>query len=85
MKKFNLEHQYQLYLQRGGVPEERMHPVQRVETKRAFFGACGQILILLRDDVGALEDNEAAKALESLMSQVEKYWAAEVINHQKSN
>ena len=40
MKKL-LEKQYQLYLERVGITESQMHPIQKIETKRAFMGACG--------------------------------------------
>lgn len=55
-KQFDLEHQYQLYLKRVALSENTMHPQQKKQLKEAFMGACGQMLILLRDDVGALEE-----------------------------
>lgn len=74
-KKFSLENQYQLYLKRVGITEEQMHPIQRKETKQAFFGACGQMLILFRDGIGAIEnENEAVQTMESMMTQVAEYF-----------
>jgi hypothetical protein len=64
----NLEHQYQLYLERMGLSEDRMHPVQKMQLKQTFYGACGQMLTLLRDEVGALEEDEAVEAVEALAS-----------------
>lgn len=75
--EFNLEHQYQLYLERVGLKEATMHHAQRTETKRAFMGACGQILIMLRDDVGKLEENEAIDTLDNLINQVSDFWLTE--------
>jgi len=79
MKKpeFNLEHQYQLYLQRVGLSETLMPVAQMRESKRAFMGACGQILIMLRDDVGKLEENDAVMTLDSLVTQVSNFWLTE--------
>lgn len=82
MKKpeFDLHHQYQLYLKRIQLNEKTMSPIQRKETKRAFFGACGQLLILLRDDVGELEENEAVEVMDDMISQVGNFWANEIIS-----
>jgi len=74
---FSLEHQYQLYLKRVGLKEAMMHPAQRTETKRAFMGACGQMLVMLRDDLVELPENEAVETLQDLNNQVSNYWLAE--------
>lgn len=76
-KTFNLENQYQLYLERVGLKEANMHPVQRTETKRAFIGACGQMLILLRDDLGALEESKAIETMQDMINQAGEYFMKE--------
>ena len=75
--KFNLEKQYLLYLSRMGLSEQRMHPQQKIQLKQAFMGACGQMLMLLRDDVGALEENEAVKVMEGMISEVGNFFISE--------
>lgn len=75
--EFKLEHQFQLYLKRVGLADKLMSVAQMRETRRAFMGACGQILILLRDDVGKLEENEAIVTLDNLIKQVSNFWLAE--------
>lgn len=55
MNQFNLENQYQIYLQLVNLNESTMSPIQRTETRRAFMAGCGQMLVLMRDEVGALE------------------------------
>ncbi len=72
--QFDLEYQYQLYLQRVGLDENRMHPVQKRETKQAFYGACGQILVLLRDDLSTLDEKKAMNAFQNLYNQVSNYF-----------
>ena len=74
---FNLEHQYQLYLERVKLKESQMAPIQRKELKRAFMGACGQMLFLLRDDVGSLEEDEAINTLDDMINQVSDFWLTE--------
>jgi hypothetical protein len=50
MKKFDLLHQYQAYLNRVDLDETKMSQIQAIEMKRCFMGACGQMLVLLHDD-----------------------------------
>lgn len=75
--EFNLEHQYQLYLERVKLKESQMSLIQRQELKRAFMGACGQMLVLLRDELGELPENEAVETLQNLHDQVGNFWLAE--------
>lgn len=77
MEQFNLEKQYQLYLKRIGVKESQMHPTQKVETKRAFMGACWQMLILLRDDIVELDEDKAIEQLQDMINQVQSFWIKE--------
>lgn len=71
---FNLEHQWQLYMQRVKMNEATFPPMQVKETKQAFYGACGQMLVLLREDIAALSEDEGIKKLEDLSDQVMKYF-----------
>ena len=75
--KYNLENQYNLYLKRDGLKETDMHPIQKKETKRAFIGACGQILVLLRDDLSELPEKEGVQELESMLGQVGNFFLNE--------
>ena len=71
---FDLEYQYQLYLKRVALPESKMHPQQKIETKRAFFGACGQMLMMLRDDLPKLSGEGGYNVLEGMIIQVENFF-----------
>jgi hypothetical protein len=73
-RKFSLEFQYQLYLKRIGLTEETMHPEQKIQTKQAFFGAIGQILIVLRDDMYDCTEDEAVQVMEAMMNEVTQYF-----------
>lgn len=73
-EKFKLETQWQKYLEMVGLSEAKMPEDQKREMKRAFMGACGLMLILLRDEVGELDDNEAVKVLDGFMTQLENFW-----------
>jgi phosphopantetheine adenylyltransferase len=77
MQEFNLEHQYQLYLQRMALSESTMHPQQKIQLRQTFFGASGQILILLSDELSKLEEEKAIETLQDLINQVGNFFLAE--------
>lgn len=70
--------QYELYLEIMGLRKETMPEDQLRETRRAFMGACGQMLSLLKDDLTKIEDeDEAARILEGMENQVLDFFKAE--------
>lgn len=77
MQEFNLENQYQLYLQRMSLSESTMHPQQKIQLRQTFFGASGQMLILLRDELSKLEEEKAMETLQDLINQVGNFFLAE--------
>ena len=77
-KKFTIEHQYGLYLERVNLKEVDMHPVQKKQLKQAFFGAYGQCLLSMRDDVAALSEEEGVKILDAQMKEVLDFFNSEV-------
>lgn len=74
MSKFNLEAQYKLFLQRMGLNEQNMHPEQKIQLKQTFFGACGTILLLFRDDISELDEDKGVEAMQSMLQQVEYFF-----------
>lgn len=78
MEKFDLNYQWNLYLEKIGLKEESMFPIQLTETKRAFFAACGQMLLLLRDDIPQYKADKAIEILENMTMQVKSFWEVEV-------
>ena len=76
-KEFQLEYQYQEYLKKVALKESDMHPQQRKQLRQAFMGACGQLIILLRDDVGKLEESDAIKVMQDMINQVGNYFLKE--------
>ncbi len=74
MDKFNLEKQYELYLQRVNLKESDMGEVQKREMRATFIGACGQMLILLRDDLGVLPEDLAIETMQDMINQVAEYF-----------
>lgn len=54
-----------------------MHPIQKKQIRQTFFGASGQMLILLRDEVSKLEEEEAIHLLQDMLNQVSNFFLAE--------
>jgi len=74
-EKFNLEVQYDMYLKRVGLNQTAMHPIQNKLMKDSFLAACGIMLVMLRDDLGAIDDEmEAIYVMENLMTQVSMHF-----------
>lgn len=82
MDEFNIEDQYQFYLNLVGLKEDKMHPVQKKQTKMAFYGAYGQLLVTLKEDVSRLETKKAVKVLSDMLEQVDNFWKNEEKNHE---
>lgn len=76
-KKFNIEHQYSLYLKKMNMNEEEMHPVQKQETKRAFISGMGHMMKLLYDDFADLDQEQAVMKLDDMFNQVNDFFKKE--------
>jgi hypothetical protein len=77
MKTFDLEKQYKLYLKRVALKEDEMMPLQRKQLRQVFMGACGQMLLLLRDELSLLEEDEAIITMQNMLNQVSDYFLKE--------
>ena len=76
--KIDLEKQWKIYLDNAQVKESQLIPIQRQEMKRAFFGGLGQALLVMRDEVGMIEnEDEAVDCLQDMLNQVGQFWMAE--------
>ncbi|MCO5238852.1 MAG: hypothetical protein M9904_02245 [Chitinophagaceae bacterium] len=81
MKTFDIRDLYKEYLQRTGLDEIRMPAIQKQETRRAFYGGCGHMLILLLNKISEMGDVEGALAIDDLLNQVGKFWITEANAH----
>ena len=78
MNPFNIEDQYQFYLKKMKLSEATMHPTQRVQLRQTFMGACGIILLLIRDEFATLSDEDGDRMFTSMIDQVGVYWNKEM-------
>jgi hypothetical protein len=70
----SVEYQWQMYLRRIGLwPEEIMMPDQRKQLKRAFFGAWGQFLMMLKHDMPE-EEQLIHDLLDQQTEEVGEFW-----------
>ncbi len=78
MGKLDFEQQYQHYLKLTLQDESKMSAIQRLETKRAFMGGCGQTLVICSEELPRLSntelDNETTKKLGYLFKQINDYF-----------
>ena len=82
MKKLitTVEEHYQFYLEKMALDENKMHPVQKVETRRVFFGAWGQLLMFMQNDITELPDEKGFEILDSMIDEVGQFFINEVHN-----
>lgn len=83
--QFKVADQYQMYLRRVELKESDMHPAQRSEIKRAFFGAWGQMLALMQGPLPDLPEDDGCKILDEMIEEVRQYWVDELLPKHKKN
>lgn len=76
VKAFLVDDQWKLFLEKVKLDEALMHPDQVREMKRAFYAGCGQMLLVIRDEVSKLKtDDDMIAAMDNLLSQINKFWS----------
>lgn len=81
-KKFDVEYQFQQYLERVDLPEDKMHPEQAKQLKTTFYAAFGVFMTLLMNDIQRLSQEEAERAVQFMLHQVGDFFTrkAEQLN-----
>lgn len=77
----SLEEQYQLFLQRMGLNELEMHPQQKRQLKQTFYGAFGQCLVIMRDEITRLPEDQAIIECQDMFDQVGNFFLKETQKH----
>ncbi len=83
MNKFDLEYMWQDYLRAGRVDESMMHPIQKIETKRAFMAGVVQTLLVCKNHIALLPDEQAEIALQAMEDQGVIFWEGEAAKERK--
>lgn len=86
-ERFRIENQFKVYCETGGFIYKSpklilgkngpMSAVQISETRRAFFGAWGFLLKMMKEDLTTLPEQEAIEILDNMMGQVKTFWEDE--------
>lgn len=74
MNQFTVEYHYQKLLAQLGHSEENMHPEQKKQLKEVYYGAFGQILVMLREDITAFDKDEAIIILQEFVDQIHYFF-----------
>jgi hypothetical protein len=75
MNEFDIEKQYQGYLLRVGLSESKMPLIQQKQLRDAFFAGVGQSLLIFRDHVSQIEDEDKAiDTMSGMLQQTIDYW-----------
>lgn len=77
--KFNLEEQYQIYLQKVNLDESKMGEIQKRETRQAFYAGVSQTM-LYYFTLANMEEDDAVNELDNIMKQVTDFWSLLNIN-----
>lgn len=83
MNPFNLEDQYQFYLEKVQLEEATMHPTQRIQLRETFMGAAGIVLLLIRDEFSTLSDEDGDRMFTWMVDQVTEFWKDRVESYEQ--
>ncbi|MDR1343941.1 MAG: hypothetical protein LBJ39_01175 [Tannerellaceae bacterium] len=74
-KRFNLEEQFQSYLQQVELDKTKLSHVQYTETAKAFAAGVSQLMMYFYTVVGVAKDeSESIEMLEDIIQQIKEYW-----------
>lgn len=86
IEQFDVEKQFDLFLKRMELDRRKMPPYQITEMKRAFYGAWGQLIILLSAEVTVhLTQDELAALYQAMAKQVMDFMSKETIDQTRGN
>lgn len=70
MNKFDVEAQYQQFLNKMGLSEKTMNPEQKIQVKIAFYAGFGQMLFVLYTDLTSLDDDTMSNTIDIMFQQI---------------
>lgn len=70
---------YDEYLDRCQIDRAKMPADQHREMKRAFFGAAGQLLVYMRDDIHAENEEQYIAIMQAMMEEIQVFWQIETV------
>jgi len=83
-----VEGQYQFFLEKVALREDKMHPVQKTQLRQAFYAAWGQCMFFMDEmnlDTDEAMEN-AATIVENMMNEVKNFWNLyKPLNNERKN
>lgn len=70
-----IEFMFSQYLMMVSLDKLDKNSVQYKETKRAYYGAIGQILLIQRDELTQLTEQESTDTLQSMLDETTDFWS----------
>lgn len=86
--KFLITDAFDDYLKLVKLDKRKMPPHQIAETKKAFFGAVGQLIIFFQEGLTKMPEDQAIAAMADLTEQVRSFWSDEMkkyVNTKRKN
>lgn len=79
MKSTVVLQEWKAFIERGGVPEEKMSPIQRSEMKRAFYGAWAAAVFWMRDEAPQEDLGQTIALIKSTLEECQQYFCDETV------
>lgn len=73
-KNFDIDYQFDRYLERVNLKHLPIDSIQYIETKRAFYAGAGQILLLLSNELTKMDDGLAIEYFDYMLNQVKGFY-----------
>jgi len=73
MDKFDIDYQFDFYLQKVKLRKEDMSPTQLVETKQAFIAGISSMLVM-NTEIGLMQFEKSKPIIEKLWGQCMSFW-----------
>jgi hypothetical protein len=77
LSKFTVDAMFNEYLKTVKLDARKMVPHQLRETRRAFYGAVTQLIILQRDELTKLTEEQGMQVLYNLLQESHNFWLKE--------
>jgi len=72
---FTVKDLYAFYLQKMGLNESQMHPVQKRQVKDAFYGGLGMFITCIEEpEIANLPSGQFDEVIESFNQEIQDYW-----------
>ena len=83
-KKFDIDYQFNFYLEQVKLNKEQMSLTQYNEIRQAFIAGISSMLVM-NTEIGQMSLNQSAPVIQKLWGQCNDFWSNAVIKFQSKN